>query len=318
MRTMFSIRPYEAEDAGAVAELMDAVWGHDPEMRAIYDFHRDWQAVPTSLIRQTLVALSEERVIGVGTIFESTFSPAMLFLNIHVLPEWQRQGVGSLLYDELIALGDGRAHVVKITRKDAAGVSFLEKRGYSPVIETLRGVLDPSLPDVKEWMGKRPTESQGFVVVSVDAPDCKATPLEVAMMHFQVYKQYHAWSPPAEPSEERVLAWFMGEDVVPGTSLCAYLDGELVGAANLIKTPFATDGPEAYMVWVGVLESAVADAVESTAILIRRLLEIAGEAGLRVRFEADGSYVPHRKILDAAPAVEVDRDFMAMSDGKRG
>lgn len=54
---------------------------------------------------------------------------------------------------------------------------------------------------------------------------------------------------------------------------------------------------------------------EITAALIRRSLEFAADRGLRVCFEADDTYVPHRTLFERAPAIEVDRDFAIMANG---
>ncbi|MEO5953814.1 MAG: GNAT family N-acetyltransferase, partial [Chloroflexia bacterium] len=302
-------------DAPAVDSILAEIWDHDPEMRHVYEYHKNWQDPPTSLIRQTLVAESQGQVIGVGTIFESTYSPHVLFLSIHVTPSLQRKGVGTTLYNALVALGDARPSTVKMNRKDVAGMSFLAKHEFSPAVNTLRGVIDPSTESVKDWLSTLPSEVDGFVVENLDDPNCKTTSLEAAKMHFRVYQQYHAWSPPAVPNDERALVWFLGE-AVSGTNLCAYWHGELIGAANLIATPFGSDGSEAYLVWIGVLENLGLDTETLTAVLIRRLIEIADRLGLKVRFEADNTYVPHRKILEQAPTNEGDNDFIAMMDGK--
>lgn len=315
MSIVFSVRQFKPSDAEAVSSIMTQLWGHDPEMLHIYEYHKDWQNPPTSLIRQTLVAEAEEQVIGVGTIFESTYSPDVLFLSIHVAKEWQRKGVGTMLFKALTELGDARPHTVKITRKDVAGVSFLEKHGFFPAVNTLRGVIDPSSQNVRDWLNTLPSQVDGFEIESLDDPSCKVAPLEAAIMHFRVYQQYHAWSPPAVPSNERALEWFLGE-AVPGTNLCVCKCDELVGAGNLIATPFGADDSEAYLVWVGVLENIGLDTEPLTALLIRRLIETAAQLGLKVRFEADNTYVPHRKILEQAPTIEGDNDFMAMMDGK--
>jgi len=39
------------------------------------------------------------------------------------------------------------------------------------------------------------------------------------------------------------------------------------------------------------------------------MLDWAGEAGFRVRFEADEEYAPHLTLYQSALADEVDRDF---------
>ena len=65
----------------------------------------------------------------------------------------------------------------------------------------------------------------------------------------------------------------------------------------------------AYLAHVRVVGPDRPHVHELTAALIRRSLEWAGDAGLRVRFEADEWYAPHLALYETAPAEEVDRDF---------
>lgn len=312
----YSIRAFQSGDESPVAGILHELWGRDPEMLHIYDHHKDWQDPPTSLIRRTLVAESDASVVGMGTIFESTYSPHVLFLSIHVAPAFQRRGIGGSLFDRLVALGDSRPHTVKMKRTDGAGMSFLEKRGFSVAVDSLTGVIDLASEEAHRWIATLPSEANGLNIVSLGDPTCAATPLDLAWAQYHVYAQYHEWSPPAVPGDERVLQWFVG-DAIEGTNLCAFRNGELVGGGNLIATPFnPANGAEAYMVWVGVLESASCDTPQATGALIRRLLEKAARLGLRVRFESDSTYRPHRKILETAPILERSNDFCAMMDGK--
>lgn len=304
-----TLRAFADDDAEPVEQLLQALWGHDPTMHSVYRFHRVWPA-HAGLIRKSLVASRDGTMCGVGTIFESTLHPARLFLVINVASTWQRQGVGSVLYDALTALGDGRPWLVKATRRDAAGWSFLTRRGYCPLVTTRLGVPDPSLPAVQAWMATLPREVAGYRICQFDEHPDDAELTTVAQVHAAVYRQFHQWNPPVAESDERALAHYCGPTVLAGSHLCVYQGDRLVGAANLFRDPARPTAAEGYLVHLGVIAHDSQDDQLLTAALIRRCLEWAETNGLRVRFEADDTYVPHRAVLAAAPADERDDDFV--------
>ncbi len=308
------IRPFNPTDAGLVDAILRSLWGHDPEMLDQYSFmHRDW---PKSgdLIRRTLVAVETSEIAGAGTLFENTIHPRWLLVAVNVAPRWQRRGIGSALYDALQRYGDGRPWHVKATLRDAAGMRFLARRGFHPVISTLSGTLDPRRESVRAWMNSLPVEVAGYRVVPFGDPACLATLDDVADILFAVYRQFHAWNPPVDLSRERKGALFCGDDVVPGSIFCVFAGEHLVGAANLFAEP-ALDHPHmARLSNLGVIDVEQQHADALTAALIRRSLEFAVDHGLAVRFETDDTYRPHRQIFEQTPADDVDRDFVIMAN----
>lgn len=305
-----TIRPCVEQDLPAIAALIEALWPHDATMRVIYtQSHRVWPG--SALIRQTLVATVDGALVGVGTLFESTIHPRMLFITLNVASAWQRRGIGSRIWAALEALSDNRPWIAKMTRHDPAGMSFLHKRGFKPLVSTLHGLLDPAAPAVRSWIASLPIAVPGYQIIEFE--DAPAKTADVALVHAAIYRQAHEWNPPIEERVEGAIAHYCGPNVIAGSQLCVYRDGQLVGAANLIAHPFEPESGEAYLINLGVVALPAADADLLTGALIRRALEFAAARGLRVRFEADDPHQPFQSWLLHAPADEVDHDFTIMS-----
>ncbi|HEY0603661.1 MAG TPA: GNAT family N-acetyltransferase [Herpetosiphonaceae bacterium] len=306
-----TIRPCAEHDLEAIAALVKASWSHDATISTIYkQSHRVWPS--SGLIRHTLVATVDDSLVGVGTLFESTIHPRMLFVTLNVAPGWQRRGIGSQIWSALEALGDRRPWIAKMTRRDQAGMSFLQKRSFKPLVSTLHGLLDPAATAVQAWIASLPQAAPNYRIINFE--DAPATREEVALVHAAIYRQAHEWNPPIEESVDGALAHYCGPNVLAGSQLCVYRGQQLVGAANLIVHPFEPESGEAYLVNLGVVDLPTADADTLTGALIRRSLSFAAARGLRVRFEADDPHQPFQSWLLHAPATEVDHEFTIMGN----
>ncbi|MEO8289071.1 MAG: GNAT family N-acetyltransferase [Chloroflexota bacterium] len=313
MSNDIEIRPFQQVDAIAVEQILQQLWGHDPTHLSLYRQHRDWQADPSSagLARHTLVAVEGSTVVGAGTLFESTLHPRMHLLVINVAQEWQRRGIGTKLYDALYLLSSDRQWCAKMTQCDPAGMSFLAKRGWYGLVGTLTGLLDPQAEAVAKWMRSLPASIEGCCIVTFSEPDCPATLDEMASIHVHLYTEAHYWNPPSQALASSAQTIFC-DGAIKGSELLAYAGGDLVGAANLITSPFDPASGEAYMVWLGVLERELHRNPDLPAALIRRMLEFAARRNLRVRFEVDSTRHPEREILQSSPAIELDNDSLFM------
>ena len=112
-----------------------------------------------------------------------------------------------------------------------------------------------------------------------------------------------------------MITRYCGPRVIAGSHFCAYAQGQLVGAANLINHPLFSHSPDAYLTHVGVVGIDHPNAYELTGALIWDALGFAAERSLKVWFEADNTYTPHYALFEKAPATEVDRDLMLMMNG---
>ncbi|MFN3420396.1 MAG: GNAT family N-acetyltransferase [Armatimonadota bacterium] len=135
----FEIRPFEAFDYEAVAKLVNAVC---PELKVIPE---DWRNEDKTFegnhfIRRRYVAINSStgEFVGFGIISHTplSFHPQKFRMQILVHPNFRRQGVGSALYEQLMAdlknLNAVSVHSnVREEQKEA--ITFLHKRGFKEV-----------------------------------------------------------------------------------------------------------------------------------------------------------------------------------------
>lgn len=136
---MFNIRPFEATDADyeAFAVLESAIWPEFPDTVEEWK-HRDTTRDSQYLFRRFLVE-KEGEVVADGVYLEPWWSmkPGKYFINVGVHPDHRREGIGTALYDFLMAQVNERdpALITANTREDQTdALRFLEKRGFVRVM----------------------------------------------------------------------------------------------------------------------------------------------------------------------------------------
>lgn len=306
------IRPMTVADHDAITLVLDKLWSQNRLMRSQYRWHRgDWPDTP-DLLRRSFVAEESSDAVGAGTIIESTLHPAMYVVLINVSPDWQNQGIGTSLYDHLANLASDRPWLVKVCDGDHQSIRFLKRRGFSYVTSSLIGILDPKDDAVEVWQSELPSGISGFRIGGLDESSVGLSRLAMAKMLFRVYAQYHQWNPPGNWSEQQMEDVFLGPNTIVGSEVWA-MDGEKpIGAAVLFREEAYSQPNEAYLVHIGVVEQEPQPARRMTAQLIKHEMAFAAEKGLRVRFEADDEYKPHRAFYESSPAIEVNRDLCIM------
>jgi mycothiol synthase len=130
------IRAFTAEDYPAIIDIHNSLeisWPErpqTPEAWAEIDKNRH----PKCKF-QRWVAVEDGRVVGVGVYGQNIFEyqPQRFNINIEIRPEYQRQGIGGALYEQIM---DGlQPFAPRILRADAftnlpQGFKFLQKRGF--------------------------------------------------------------------------------------------------------------------------------------------------------------------------------------------
>ena len=146
---MHSFRPfnYESEtDYTQAVGVVNAVWPLYPD--SVQEW-RHWDSTRESkYFYHREVIEREGRIIGLCSVGESSWShkPGKYFVSIDVLPDCQRQGIGSAAYDHALNVLSDRdpapALLTSNTREDRPGaVRFLEKRGFRQVMRYPRSLL---------------------------------------------------------------------------------------------------------------------------------------------------------------------------------
>jgi GNAT superfamily N-acetyltransferase len=140
-----TIREIEPErDAEQVVEVLTAT---NP---TIVSNAAEWRhrvgAVPERAKLLLRAAEVEGRIVGVGEAGLHSFGPGdVTYLGVRVLPAFRRQGIGSALYDEVVAhalaLGTPRAATTFDENED--GIAFARKRGWVEERAETLSMLDP-------------------------------------------------------------------------------------------------------------------------------------------------------------------------------
>lgn len=141
----WQIRPFTPDDYEAMAEIHNLLYPDEPyssEEGRFWDEHRD----PKTHFQRWLVEGSGQ-TIGVGEYGQSedAYHPRKFWINIEVHPNWQRQGVGSALYNQVIAgLWQHDPLLVQVQVKEdmPQSIAFLEARGFQNVWHMWESRLD--------------------------------------------------------------------------------------------------------------------------------------------------------------------------------
>ncbi len=144
---MMTIRPFEYTDADyeAFAAMERSIWPGYPDTVEEWK-HRDGSREPGAMFCRFLAEV-DGVVVGAGQCCEPWRSrgPGKYQVYCDVQPEFRRRGIGTALYDQLMATlaEHGATILVARTREDKAdGQSFLTKRGFEWVLRSPISHLD--------------------------------------------------------------------------------------------------------------------------------------------------------------------------------
>lgn len=141
----FSIRPVAVpDDYPRIAEILTLTTDtpSTPERLAESDAR-----LPASTIRHRLVAVDAGGMIAAyGAASHGAFSlPGRFFVRVHTHPTCRRRGAGSLLWDALVAFAREQGATSLATAAqddDEAGITFIEKRGFTRVRHIFESQVD--------------------------------------------------------------------------------------------------------------------------------------------------------------------------------
>ncbi len=150
------IRPFTPDDYPAITAVNNAVYTEYPESEEEMRF-RDEHRDPKCKFRRW-VAERDGRVVAVGAYgqYAGMYHPRKFWIDLHVHPEHQRQGIGSALYDCLMdALAPFDPLSVRSdSREDWADrLRFLRARGFEEGMRSWESRLDLAVFDPAPYAG---------------------------------------------------------------------------------------------------------------------------------------------------------------------
>jgi mycothiol synthase len=163
-----NVRDFTAHDFPDIVKIHNTIYPHDattPEAWAQADTQR-----PPKCKQRRWVALQDTRIVGFAGYSQHIFDyhPQKFHVTLQVLPDYRCQGIGSALYDQLMA-GLRPCDPLKL-RADGYGnlldgVRFLEQRGFVEVFRERPLHLDVMACDPKPFSGvKDKLRAQGIEV----------------------------------------------------------------------------------------------------------------------------------------------------------
>jgi GNAT superfamily N-acetyltransferase len=159
MKSEFHIRTFSKNDYSAIVGIHNSLgiaWPERPRTPdgwAQADRHRN----PKCKF-QRWVAEKDGLVVGFGTYGQSSYDyhPQRFYINVEVIPMQQRQGVGTALYEQIMA--GLQAFQPRVLRADAftnlpQGFRFLKKRGFYEAFRETPVQLDIAAFDPTPYAG---------------------------------------------------------------------------------------------------------------------------------------------------------------------
>lgn len=156
----WSIRSFNntARDYAGMIDVHNALWTGGPitvEQMQHYDRVRD-----PNLFFQRVVVEADGRIIGVATYGEPAWSlrPGKYHIETEVHPEYQRRGIGTTLYEQMMQRLAERTPAPTFytaeTREDfTGGIRFLESHGFQCVMRSPNSTLDVPSFDSSRYAG---------------------------------------------------------------------------------------------------------------------------------------------------------------------
>lgn len=155
MTRSVTIRPVQPEDYAALARIGSAAFPGVPHSA---EEMRDVDRLPEPLKGARLVAEVDGRPAGTASYFQSLsrYHPQKFWLDLFVHPHFQGQGIGSALYDRVMAeIAPYDPILVRtFTREDLVhSLRFFERRGYVEAKRAWESHLDLAAFDFTPYLG---------------------------------------------------------------------------------------------------------------------------------------------------------------------
>jgi GNAT superfamily N-acetyltransferase len=146
------IREFEHSDYPALVQVNDSLFPHHPYFLKRIEFEDSCYGRTRYQMKRFVAENESGHVVGFGEYEHLFFSfhPQRFALGIEVHPQWQRQGIGGMLYDRVVhelAKAGAKVASPSIPSTSASGIEFVRKRGFVEKSRTVESRLDLGMFD---------------------------------------------------------------------------------------------------------------------------------------------------------------------------
>jgi N-acetylglutamate synthase-like GNAT family acetyltransferase len=266
------IRKATELDLEAMQQVLDLVWDDDTE-RAYFGLRQNTHA---------WVALEQDHIVGFSALQNRFWHPHRKYLSLHVIPEYQLQGIGYALWQSLSISSEP----LQTATSQQTAIQFLERQGFREVMKTWSPVFEPSKIDL-EVFAKANIETQASGIEIKTFAELPQLEDEIAMLHHQLYTQSHEFNPPLTANLKQAKKAYL-DDVIPEALFVALQNGKPIGVSSL-----RGEADSYELVWSGT----IGDDATTTLALVHCVLEFALENCIENITGEFDSLDPHAMVI---------------------
>ena len=238
-----NINEFTSEDYPPIVDIhnsLNIVWPERP--RTPEGWASADQNLGPKMKHKRWVAVEKGRVVGFASYVQSQWSypPESFHVNVEVNPDFQRRGIGSALYNQVI--DEVQAFNPPALRADAftnlpQGFVFLQKRGFHEAFRETPVHLDVKAFDPSPYAGLEPMlKAEGIVIKTLR--ELKSDPdrdRKIYDLMCAVDKDlpHEGDGPYLEPAFDDWVRWVNGQSVLPDAYFIALHADEYIGMREL-------------------------------------------------------------------------------------
>ena len=242
----YLLREFRDTDYEGLASLQTAIYPEEPmsaeSLRHMVEGFRQ-TANPYQIVVEDR---QSEEMVGIGAIFHLPFDadPRTQWLDILVLPDRQRQGIGTRLYSELLVEGNRRATTTlrcSVRESSASGRGFLARYHFVERRRVWRSSLDVASADLTR-LDSLVTSISGrgieFTTLAKEGIDDLEVLRRIYDLDAAAGKDIPRDGELAQPSFEEFRRFFFeGELVLPNAWFLAKQGSQYIGVSSAAREP---------------------------------------------------------------------------------
>jgi mycothiol synthase len=237
---MLTIKPFTDDDYQIMADIENSVFTDEISSA---ESNRQYDMPPAYIKHQRLVAWLEDKAVAYGHYTQDVgqYHPQRFRLWTVVRPEYQRQGIGSQLWEVLLESVQQHQPIgfVSSSREDMSGLEFLKARGFTEKMRTWENRIDvPNFDTTPYAHLPVELESQGIEILSLEQILSQEN---AEQNYYQLHTEVGNDVPRAYPATERSFGDFTkwnleNPKTLKAGTFIAMQHGKMIGLSQLFKS----------------------------------------------------------------------------------